>query len=658
MKKFFLLIAFFLGTGILHGFAEDDDQIMYGIVWMLGEDDPDHEIPVFATVDGVKSRDITSAAIKSSVTKKLNVWDKGLRRRVEKDISLPVKVICGSAFSYCSNLKSVSIPNSIIEIGDGAFHDCTSLVTLNLPSIEYIGDMTFSGCTSLTSIDIPSSVKEIGGSAFRGCSSLTHIDLKNVSTIGSNAFIGTSISSLVIPKSVTYLGGGLPELLEDVTINSSSWQTSWFQGLQLLRHAEVGRYVTTIPSNAFNKCEKLEYVTGMDDVTSIGAFAFKGCVNLQSFEIPSGVESIDLYTFSGCTNLHTMDIPVGVKKISSYAFQDCESLQRLSLPRTLEEIDNMAFVGCDNISSLIIDTPVCRKWFKGWKSLQHLEFGSHVRTIVDDAFQGCSGLEGLLNITAGITSIGEKSFSGCPHLEKVIIPSSVSEVAKSAFYQCYDIKELVLMEGIQTIGNYAFEGCKSLKSVIIPNSVTSIGVSAFEDCEALQEVILSERMEVLDKATFRDCINLVSIIVPEGITTINEMSFSNCTALAEVTVPSTLTNVGYQAFSKCANLQNFYCYALQVPEADGTLFFYSNYETATLWVCCSLLSEFKRTSPWKNFGQILSLDPDCPDSIESIATDIEITPKRIAIDGKQVTTLKGVQIIQQSDGATHKVLVK
>lgn len=82
--------------------------------------------------------------------------------------------ICDSAFYLCDILTTITIPNSIIEIGEDAFYMCSSLTTITIPnSVTSIGDEAFVGCDSLTSIIIPNSVTNIGWIAFGGCDSLT-----------------------------------------------------------------------------------------------------------------------------------------------------------------------------------------------------------------------------------------------------------------------------------------------------------------------------------------------------------------------------------------------------------------------------------------------------------------------------------------------------
>ena len=125
------------------------------------------------------------------------------------------------AFSECSSLTSVTIPNSVERIGKGAFSCCSRLTSVNIgDNVTYIDEAAFVGCSSLTSITIPNSVTSIKGYAFSSCSSLTSVTIPNsVSSIYAYAFKGcSSLTTITIPKSVN--------TIKDFAFNGCSGLTS------------------------------------------------------------------------------------------------------------------------------------------------------------------------------------------------------------------------------------------------------------------------------------------------------------------------------------------------------------------------------------------------------------------------------------------------
>ncbi|WP_337805413.1 leucine-rich repeat protein [Segatella sp.] len=172
------------------------------------------------------------------------------------------RIICDSAFSFCSSLSEIVIPSSVASIGDSAFSWCSSLSEIVIPSsVTSIGDSAFSRCDSLLEIVIPSSVTSIGDSAFYDCYSL---------------------SEIVIPSSVTSIGKG-----------------------------------------AFSFCDSLSEIVIPSSVTSIGDSAFSSCDSLSEIVIPSSVTSIGDWAFSSCDSLSEIVIPSSVTSIGDDAFYNC-----------------------------------------------------------------------------------------------------------------------------------------------------------------------------------------------------------------------------------------------------------------------------------------------------------------------------------------------
>ena len=208
-----------------------------------------------------------------------------------------------------SNTK-IDIKEGTIRISYNAFSGCTGLSSITIPnSVKSIGNCAFRNCSSLTSITIPNSVTNIEGGrgregAFVGCSSLTSVTIGNsVTNIGDYAFNGCSkLASIVIPNSVTNIGKYA------------------FYGCSSLSSVTIGNSVTSIGNFAFAGCSSISSVTIPNSVTSIGEGAFQNCSGLTSITIPNSVTSIGYRAFDGCSNLTSITIPESVTNIGGEAF--------------------------------------------------------------------------------------------------------------------------------------------------------------------------------------------------------------------------------------------------------------------------------------------------------------------------------------------------
>ena len=172
---------------------------------------------------------------------------------------------------------------------NGAFSNCTKLTAITIPnSITYIGKEAFLGCTSLTSVIIPNSVTNFGKEAFKGCTGLATIIIsEGVTSIWAGAFYGCSgLTSITIPESVTSIG-----------------------------------------MDAFYGCIQLTSIIIPDGVTSVGASAFYGCIGLTSIIIPEGVTSIGRGAFYDCSGLTSITIPNSMTSIDKGAFSGCSVLK-------------------------------------------------------------------------------------------------------------------------------------------------------------------------------------------------------------------------------------------------------------------------------------------------------------------------------------------
>lgn len=205
--------------------------------------------------------------------------------------------------------------------------------------VTEIGMSAFSCCTSLSSITIPNSVTGIGGTAFSGCTSLASITIPNsVTKINWSAFFGcTSLVSIIIPNSVTKINHGT------------------FSGCTSLASVTIPKSVTKIESGVFSGCTSLTSVTIPNSVTEIEESAFSGCTSLTSITIPNSVTTIGKLAFSGCTSLSTVVLSENLTKIEEKAFQNCSQLTTITIPGHVTSINRSAFYGCESLQKLTLE---------------------------------------------------------------------------------------------------------------------------------------------------------------------------------------------------------------------------------------------------------------------------------------------------------------
>ena len=176
-----------------------------------------------------------------------------------------------------------------------------------------------------------------------------------------------------------------------------------------------------------------------------------------------------------------------------------------------------------------------------------------VKFICEYAFEDCSSLSSVV-IPSSVTSIAKGAFKGCKSLSSINIPDSVTSIGDGAFKDCESLTSINLPESVVSIGESAFEDCKNLSSINIPNSVTSIGENAFEDCESLTSISIPNGVTSIETGTFDGCVSLTSISIPSSVTSIRIAAFAACKSLTSINIPSSVFSIWSRAFAYCNSL--------------------------------------------------------------------------------------------------------
>lgn len=310
------------------------------------------------------------------------------------------------AFWWCDGLTSIIIPNKVVSIGNGAFSGCSGLTSFIIPSyVTTIGSAAFMGCNRLTSITIPNGVSSINSQTFQDCSSLASVVIPNsVISIGSRAFSGTAITTVDIPNSVISIGSD--------AFNNTPWFNNQPDGLVYINKFAY-KYKGEMPSNT--------EITVIEGTTVICGHAFGNCGNLTSITMPNSLTTIGPAAFLGCTGLSSIDIPNSVTSIEGFAFYECSNLNSITIPNDVTSIFSWTFYGCTNLSSVTISnnvTTIDTNAFYKCAKLASIIIPNSVTTIGYQAFRDCEGLTSI-TIGSGVTNIGGFAFADCPELTDV-----------------------------------------------------------------------------------------------------------------------------------------------------------------------------------------------------------------------------------------------
>ena len=553
---------------------------------------------------------------------------------------------------------------------NNSFEQCTNLTSITLPnSLKSLKLRAFSGCSSLTDIHIPGSVESIGSAVFATCESLKCITVSEENTCydsrdNCNAIIETSSNTLVagcmntaIPNSVTAIGESafLGYSMTQVTIpccvtSIGDWA---FGDCTSLTRVEIPNSVTTIGEGAFSGCDNLtKVVVGIPTPLDISQNTFsnyeatlyvpKGCkedyqqtdiwmnfIRIQEF-VSDAYDDTDLIVFADpkvkeiCLEwwdfnddgeLSMTEAAMVVDLEEAFTDSDITSFDELYYFSGLDVIGERAFDGCQQLKYVVIPnsvTEIQSSAFNGCESLTSINIPAHVAELGYGVFGSCNQLESITvaegnasffspgNSNAVIERSSGKLLAGC---KNTIVPDFVTAIGVKAFYGCADLTQLELPATLTGIESQAF-AYSGLTSLVVPNTVSQIEAEAFIGCTNLVSINIPDALRTISLSTFEDCKSLTGIEIPSSVTTIESGAFEDCTSLTSIEIPHSVTSIGNYVFYGCSNLASV-AVDIPVPLAieDHT---FSNYD-ATLYVPKSCVEAYQTADHWKNFKMIEKL---------------------------------------------------
>ncbi len=489
--------------------------------------------------------------------------------------------ICSSAFRDCLSLISLSLPDSLVEIGPSAFAHCPSLKEVNWgEGLNKICVSAFEGDSSLENIILPSKVRRIGPKAFAGCSKVKKLFLPNATeNIGIFAFshVSKSLESIEVGKENRFFDGAGNCLV-------AKKRRELILGC---KNSVIPSSVSSISKGAF-RASAIEEFNAPMGLQKIGEEAFCGCSNLKKAVLP-GVFEIKARAFEGCSSLSEIELPSSLSNLGERAFCGCSSLKGISLPDSLSNIGSSCFRNCLSLSSIVFPSSLHRfvsTWFMNCPSLEKIsmrENNAFYRTESDCLIR--IGKEKDSIILGGnkakipedkrVVLIHSLAFAWRQGIEEIDLPKNIISLGSCSFayssierfrvgasdtprkfklsvgvFACSSLKSLDLREinSETDIPASLCYGCANLTEVLLPNDTTSIGDNAFAGCFSLNHIDLPSFLSSIGKASFKDT-SLSKIAFPSRLCSIDDFAF-NGTKLEEICIPPCCLNLSPSAFDK------------------------------------------------------------------------------------------------------------
>lgn len=233
------------------------------------------------------------------------------------------------AFSYCSKLKELTLPNTITEVKSYAFENCDNLKIAELPSsLKLVEGFIFQECKNLKEVILNEGIENIDFAAFYECDNLVSINIPNSfipeDLLFSDCCFNEIVKSVKTPVFNDHLFISLPQSFS-------------------------GHYV--IP----------------EGITCVNEYAFYGCENLTGVTFPDSIKEVSQSAFEKCSNLAKIIGSNAISVIRRFAFEECQELSSIELPN-IERIEDKAFLNCSKLSNIVLNDNV---------------------TISDNPFRGC-----------------------------------------------------------------------------------------------------------------------------------------------------------------------------------------------------------------------------------------------------------------------------
>lgn len=428
-------------------------------------------------------------------------------------------------FAYnSSKLTTITLPESLEEIGGNCFNGCSSLTSLDFfpESLRIINDSAFSGCSKATKIDLPLNLDKVGKDAFSACSAVSEINLnsKNISSFGTDVFRNMTKTPITI---------NIGENVEKIPNNflkagtSKSYQPS-IASFNINENAKIKE----IGENAFYQFKYTGDIQFPDTLTNIGTHAFQES-NISSFSTEGNVEigngafyqsnlttvsipnviSIGDGAFQDCTNLTNIEVGNNLKSVRWQAFVNTK-ITSFTFPESIEEIGSSIFHNNNNISLINYNVASLEQCSLGITAKNVVfNIGDNVLRIPNYIFSGAK--EGIINFSenSNCNTIGEYAFREST-FTSLKLPSTIENIEYRAFYKATLPEDFNLeATNIKTIKKGTFEEASG--QITLPESLEEIETNAFHFSDISGTLNIPKNVSKIGATAFFAMVNIDTI---------------------------------------------------------------------------------------------------------------------------------------------------
>ena len=493
-----------------------------------------------------------------------------------------VEILDYESFFGNSNLLSINIPNSVIEIRSRAFSGCISLKSITIPEgVKSIGDIVFEDCKNLEIVSLPDSLTRIGTQNFIYEGYSPFYNCKRLKTV------------YVSIKNKEKIEDRLPSIKDKLKVRDVEEKPTLPQTINYLRKVWTDEFGVE-----YNK-EKVLLLKAPKDINkyiviegtkTIGNAAFSNCENLKSVIIANSVKEIGHYAFANCNSLYLFAIPQNVTKLGSGAFMGCSELTSILLPNSIV-FESDAFEGCEKLASVFV--PQGEKYkYEGLFWNHDIDIKEYDPSDEEEVRMLNSIYHGILDEHGVLYNYEEEVLlSVTKPLEEYSVREGTIGVRVEAFkpdtigIDRKSLKRLHLPDSLFMICDSAFVYNEGLEYINIPkNAKFSQNSNPFAGCFNLHRIKWETGNAVKDGTLIfnKERTALIAclpwqyaegdtiiepeehIILPDGLETIAAKTFYHDEKLQEISLPASIKEIGKDVFIGCSSLKTIF-----VPE--GTL---------------------------------------------------------------------------------------